>query len=387
MKEAIARLNRIRNAILALVPERIRNAILALLSTGVVYGLVYVVAPHEGYIYKLFYERSVIQHLTTFFFCFAVWSLVTEHGLMTEERLAYSKVQQVLEGFSASYTTATLVWTDVHKVREAIENGVGDQFRESRVLRRVFNGLERMQKTQSTSETREYFNTASELDAADVDSSFSMIGYLVWLLPTLGFIGTVLGIGLGISGFAEIISSAQDFSKVREALPTVTQQLGTAFDTTLLALLLSVVVVLYSSWLRGKAEDVLTSIDKLCHDGILPLFREYSHAMRELIDEFQVSTNRSIEAANANRIVIAGTLQNINAEGQEQNRQLQLLQSDLKTLREQAANLELAVNSAADASANSLPQIGEELRGMRRELRERDERESASSHGRDPVNG
>lgn len=336
--------------------SQIRNLVFALLSAGAVYGFVYYLAPHSSYVYKLLYERGPIQYLTTFFFWFAFWGLIVEHGLVQEEYLAYSAVQRVLEDLAASQTTATLVWTDVHKVREAINKGIDGKFRESKVLCRVLNGLERMQKTQSTSETREYFNTASDLDAADIDTNFSMIGYIVWLLPTLGLVGTVLGIGLGFSGFAAIINSAQDFSKVRDALPIVTQRLGTAFDSTLLAILLSVVIGLYTSWLRGKAETVLTSIDKLCHNGVLPLFREYSHAMRELIEEFQVSTGRAIEAANANRIVIAGTLQNINAEGQEQNRQLQLIQSELKALREQTASLEIAVAAATGALNNSVKQ-------------------------------
>jgi biopolymer transport protein ExbB/TolQ len=336
--------------------SQLRNTFFALLSTGAVFGLVYLV-PHSSYVYKLFYERSPIQYLTTFFFWLAFWGLIVEHKLVKEEYLAFSAMQQVLEGLAVSQTTATMVSTDVHKVREAINKEFGDKFQKSSVLSRVLNGLERLQKTQSTSETREYFNTASDLDAADIDSNFSMIGYLVWLLPTLGLVGTVLGIGLGFSGFAEIINSAQDFSKVRTALPIVTQRLGTAFDCTLLAILLSVIIGLYASWLRGKADNVLTSIDKLCHVGVLPLFREYSHAMRELMEEFQVSTNRAIEAANANRIVIAGTLQSINAEGQEQNRRLQLIQGELKTLKDQTAKLEQALASATGALNNAVNKV------------------------------
>ncbi len=41
---------------------------------------------------------------------------------------------------------------------------------------------------------------------------------------------------------------------MKEHLPTVTHALGTAFDTTLLALALSVFAVLYMSWML-KQED------------------------------------------------------------------------------------------------------------------------------------
>ena len=67
---------------------------------------------------------------------------------------------------------------------------------------------------------------------------------MIWAIPILGFIGTVWGISGAVSNFSSAMTSVESAAAVSEALkdnlPLVTADLATAFDTTLLALLLSV---------------------------------------------------------------------------------------------------------------------------------------------------
>ena len=71
-----------------------------------------------------------------------------------------------------------------------------------------------------------------------------MVRYVVWAIPTLGFIGTVLGISLALA-FAGAVD-LQDPNLLAE----LTKRLAVAFDTTLLALVMSAVLVLASTWCR-----------------------------------------------------------------------------------------------------------------------------------------
>ena len=315
------------------------NVILAVIMTAVVFAIVYFTVDHTNYIYLLFFERSLIQYLTVFFFWLSIISLFSMRLMITIEKKAFESTQQIIKALPEQYQTGTLVWTDVPKVRGDIEEKLEGHTTDSRIIRRIKNGLERLSKTQSTSETREYFNTASESDYSKSESGFAMINYFTWLLPTLGFIGTVMGIGAGIAGFAAIISNASDFESIKEALPTVTATLGTAFDTTLLALLLSVLVVWYSSATRKKDDELLNDTDMLCHDGILPLFREYSHATKEFIEEMEKGTDRVVESNTSSRIVLENHLRNLTAETQESNKQLIKLQGDVQKLEQEVGEI------------------------------------------------
>ena len=83
----------------------------------------------------------------------------------------------------------------------------------------------------------------AELENEHLQNSYSMPRFFVWALPIIGFIGTVWGIGLSISFFSDTMSASQSGVSVstllQQNIPLVTKGLSTAFDTTLLALVLS----------------------------------------------------------------------------------------------------------------------------------------------------
>lgn len=84
----------------------------------------------------------------------------------------------------------------------------------------------------------------SDSEMEHLQNSYSLPRFFVWALPIVGFIGTVWGIGLSISFFSDTMSSSQAGASVssllQQNIPLVTKGLSTAFDTTLLALVLSV---------------------------------------------------------------------------------------------------------------------------------------------------
>ena len=84
----------------------------------------------------------------------------------------------------------------------------------------------------------------AELESEHLQNSYSLPRFFVWALPIIGFTGTVWGIGLSISFFSDTMSASQSgasiSSMLQQNIPLVTKGLSTAFDTTLLALVLSV---------------------------------------------------------------------------------------------------------------------------------------------------
>jgi len=110
--------------------------------------------------------------------------------------------------------------------------------------------------------------------------SYALPRFMIWAIPIIGFIGTVWGISNGISHFSDAMtatSSVTDVSAMlKESLPLVTNSLATAFDTTLLALLLSVPLMMMMLWLEKQEEAYLIHLDEVWFHDIKPLFTTQS---------------------------------------------------------------------------------------------------------------
>ena len=106
-------------------------------------------------------------------------------------------------------------------------------------------------------------------------ASYALPRFMIWAIPILGFIGTVWGIGNGVAAFSTAlggVDSAMDVSAaLKENLPLVTTSLAAAFDTTFLALLLSVPLMLMMTWFEKAEEGYLILIDELWLYDLRPM--------------------------------------------------------------------------------------------------------------------
>jgi len=93
------------------------------------------------------------------------------------------------------------------------------------------------------------------LKGALKDRAYETLGFLLGAMPSLGFIGTVLGMGDAL-GAAEGLFRAESESSRQAAVAAVTYDLGLAFDTTLIALLASLVVGI-AAWRLWQQEMAL----------------------------------------------------------------------------------------------------------------------------------
>lgn len=87
--------------------------------------------------------------------------------------------------------------------------------------------------------------------------------YINWAIPILGFIGTVLGISLAADGIQNIIGSRSSLSDLSSELGQAIAPLGIAFDTTLIALSLSVFLTLLQTALQRWEDNVLVDYENL----------------------------------------------------------------------------------------------------------------------------
>ena len=107
-------------------------------------------------------------------------------------------------------------------------------------------------------------NSSLELYMHEIDLRYSILRYLTWLIPSLGFIGTVMGIMFALQ-YAGIPANAE----AEDFLYQVTSRLGVAFTTTLLALIMSAVLVLVQSLVQSKEERALNEAGQYCLDNLI----------------------------------------------------------------------------------------------------------------------
>ncbi len=118
---------------------------------------------------------------------------------------------------------------------------------------------------QSTRSVGDVYNAVTariDLELHNVDLGYTVVRYIAWLIPTLGFIGTVVGLAqaLGVAG-----QNSQSQDLIRLIVPS----LGTAFYTTLLALLLTAFVVVGMQFIQAHEERVVNSVGRYCIDNIV----------------------------------------------------------------------------------------------------------------------
>lgn len=117
---------------------------------------------------------------------------------------------------------------------------------------------------QSVDQTNALLNSSLELFLHELDLRYNMIRYITWLIPSLGFIGTVIGIMLALN-------YAGDRGNVEspEMLYQVTERLGVAFSTTLVALVMAAILVFLQNLIQGREENILNRSGQYCLDNLI----------------------------------------------------------------------------------------------------------------------
>ena len=124
------------------------------------------------------------------------------------------------------------------------------------------------QGSRSIEQSHALLNSSLELFQHEIDLKYNMLRYLMWLIPTLGFIGTVVGIALalGEAGNMPDLSQADALGAWMKAL---TGSLALAFNTTLLALALSALLVFLTHLAQGREEAALNRAGQYCLDNLV----------------------------------------------------------------------------------------------------------------------
>ena len=124
------------------------------------------------------------------------------------------------------------------------------------------------QASRSVDQPHALLNSSLELFQHEIDLKYNMLRYLMWLIPTLGFIGTVVGIALALGEAGNMPDISQP-DALAPWMKSLTGSLALAFNTTLVALALSALLVFLTHLAQGREEAALNRAGQYCLDNLI----------------------------------------------------------------------------------------------------------------------
>ncbi len=133
---------------------------------------------------------------------------------------------------------------------------------EQRLLlpRSLLSALHRFRATRNIQDASNTAHGVCEAESERLESELSMVRYIAWAIPSVGFIGTVRGIGEAL---------AQAHRAVEGDITGVTESLGVAFNSTFIALLLSIVLMFALHQLQLLQERLVFDSESYCDEHLL----------------------------------------------------------------------------------------------------------------------
>ena len=98
-----------------------------------------------------------------------------------------------------------------------------------------------------------------------LSNSYTILNGFIWAIPVLGFIGTVIGLSDAVGGFGKVVAKGADI----EELGGVTSGLSVAFETTLIALVLALIVQLFAKFVNNQEELFMDECADYCNRNIV----------------------------------------------------------------------------------------------------------------------
>lgn len=126
--------------------------------------------------------------------------------------------------------------------------------------RTVRRALKRFGETANVQDAADSVHDYCESEAARLDAELALIRFCVWAIPAIGFVGTVRGIGNALAG-AQLA--------LRGDTSSVTSGLGIAFNSTFVALIVSIVLMFVIHELQLRQERLVLDTESYVDDAVI----------------------------------------------------------------------------------------------------------------------
>ena len=201
------------------------------------------------------YVEHPVEWVEVIMFCFAFGALIGKVlGQLNEKRVFAYELLPPWEGQPVPVTEAGSLLDGFRELGRGLRN--------TYLVQRVATLLEFVRSRGSANDLDDQMRTLADTDAIALEGSYSFLKLVIWAIPILGFLGTVLGITQSISG---IDPEKMDMSNV-------TGGLSQAFDATALALGLTMMLMFVNFLVDRLEQKTLIRVDRYVDEQVAHRF-------------------------------------------------------------------------------------------------------------------
>lgn len=136
----------------------------------------------------------------------------------------------------------------------------------SALVQRIHNAIEHIRRKDSADSLESHLRHLEDADRDRIYSGHALVRIIIWAIPILGFLGTVMGITVAIAQL--------DAKALEQSMDLVTSGLGVAFDTTALALALSIGLMFTKFCVERVENRLLSLVDDRTESELIGRFQQ-----------------------------------------------------------------------------------------------------------------
>ncbi|MDZ4686026.1 MAG: MotA/TolQ/ExbB proton channel family protein [Planctomycetaceae bacterium] len=261
------------------------SLLLAIPATGIYYAIVFLPSMKGGVLYRYTTEHAV-EYVIVGMFLWGMIDVFLKLASFPREWLALGRTWLPPRGAREPVTHAQALLAGVQAQPQRYLN--------SRIGRRLLQALGYVVENESADDYADHLKYLAGQDEEATYTRFSLIRFVVAVTPILGFLGTVVHFGTALSGLS--------FSDLDNELSHVVSEMGTAFNTTTVALG-AAMTTMFASFLCERIEHgIVRRIDRLVERELLNRFlvndaqlTPFLSVLKEANHEFHAAVERSLQ--------------------------------------------------------------------------------------------
>jgi biopolymer transport protein ExbB/TolQ len=146
------------------------------------------------------------------------------------------------------------------------------KLQESYLARRYREAIQYVQRKGSADELDDHLRWLTDLDVGRQQDNYALSRLIIWAIPMLGFLGTVIGITMAISNLKPEAFASE------KGIETLTASLGVAFDTTTIAMSFSIVLMFVQFIIDRMESELLAAVDERANQSLVGRFQQLGAA-------------------------------------------------------------------------------------------------------------
>lgn len=273
-------------------PKKQKPNHLKLIDPSLVVGLLATCAFY-GVIFQPAFKDSLLHHYTT--------EHSVEYAIVALFIWGMTDIVLKIFGFPRELLALRQDWIPTANGRESTDQAVvlSREIRQkprwlldSRVGRRLLRVLDFAAERHSAEQYREQVLYLADQDDEAIHTAYTLPRFIVGVTPILGFLGTVVHFGTALSGIS--------FAELSDKLPSIVGSMGTAFNTTTVALAAAMTMMFLLFLCERVDRGITHSVDRLVERELMHRFDMKDPHVLPFLGAVQTAHEESLRAIAAN---------------------------------------------------------------------------------------